>query len=269
MLPTAKGHYCDNCAKHVVDLTTKSDIELIDFFNNKKENVCGRLLSTQLNWELITSPQKANWYWLLPIAMGVSIFTPAKASELRPVIVQNDGAFLSPKVLSSYAEKLPTDTIKGKVFDARDGKPLAGVKIRRKNFNNVIALTDSAGNFTLSMVMEERIQPLVFELNGYNEIEQSINANMVIKLSKAPRIMIGAVTSISVSDKPLYIVYSGKNSCTVEDNILNSIKPEWIEKLEILKEASATAIYGAKAANGVILIGIKKEFSDKIEFSKK
>lgn len=41
-------------------------------------------------------------------------------------------------------------------------------------------------------------------------------------------------------------------------NPLNSINPNDIESIEILKDASSTAIYGARAANGVIIITTKK-----------
>ncbi|MFK7905394.1 MAG: SusC/RagA family TonB-linked outer membrane protein, partial [Chitinophagales bacterium] len=45
----------------------------------------------------------------------------------------------------------------------------------------------------------------------------------------------------------------GQNS-----NALNTINPNDIESIEILKDASATAIYGARAANGVVLITTKR-----------
>ncbi|MDD1475069.1 TonB-dependent receptor plug domain-containing protein, partial [Dolichospermum sp. ST_sed4] len=41
-------------------------------------------------------------------------------------------------------------------------------------------------------------------------------------------------------------------------NPLNLINPDDIESVEVLKDASATAIYGARGANGVILITTKK-----------
>ena len=44
---------------------------------------------------------------------------------------------------------------------------------------------------------------------------------------------------------------------TVEGNLLASINPNDIESLEILKDAAATAIYGARGSNGVVLITTK------------
>ena len=48
---------------------------------------------------------------------------------------------------------------------------------------------------------------------------------------------------------------------------LNSIAPEQIESIEILKDADATAIYGSRGANGVVLISTKKGRNGALEFS--
>ncbi|MEC7263198.1 MAG: TonB-dependent receptor [Bacteroidota bacterium] len=50
-------------------------------------------------------------------------------------------------------------------------------------------------------------------------------------------------------------------------NPLNSLSPSDIESIEILKDASATAIYGSRGANGVVLITTKKGKSDKMTVS--
>ncbi|WP_267739773.1 SusC/RagA family TonB-linked outer membrane protein [Myroides injenensis] len=52
-----------------------------------------------------------------------------------------------------------------------------------------------------------------------------------------------------------------------DTNILNAINPLDIESIEILKDADATAIYGSRGANGVILITTKKNKSDKLSFT--
>lgn len=44
----------------------------------------------------------------------------------------------------------------------------------------------------------------------------------------------------------------------LSDNILNTLNPSDIEKIEILKDADATAIYGSRGTNGVIVIATKK-----------
>jgi TonB-linked SusC/RagA family outer membrane protein len=64
-------------------------------------------------------------------------------------------------------------------------------------------------------------------------------------------VRIRGVNSITGSNEPLYVIdgYIGAN--------LSSINPSDIESLEILKDASATAIYGSRASNGVVIISTK------------
>lgn len=53
-------------------------------------------------------------------------------------------------------------------------------------------------------------------------------------------------------------IQTGKYDSGSSDNILASINPNDIESIEVLKDASSTAIYGARAGNGVIIITTKK-----------
>lgn len=70
---------------------------------------------------------------------------------------------------------------------------------------------------------------------------------------------IRGVSSLSVPNEPLYIVdgvpVGGGSSSS---NPLASIDPSDIVSMEVLKDASATAIYGSRASNGVILITTRK-----------
>jgi len=50
-------------------------------------------------------------------------------------------------------------------------------------------------------------------------------------------------------------------------NGLNGINPRDIESIQVLKDASATAIYGSRGANGVVLITTKKGTSGKAKIS--
>lgn len=68
------------------------------------------------------------------------------------------------------------------------------------------------------------------------------------------QIVIRGNNSVTQDNSPLYVVDGFPMEMAV-GNILNS---EEIESIEILKDASATAIYGARGANGVILITTKK-----------
>jgi iron complex outermembrane receptor protein len=83
----------------------------------------------------------------------------------------------------------------------------------------------------------------------------------------------GGISSLNATNSPL-IVIDGVPIDQNSDNgaALNSINPNDIESFNILKDASATAIYGSRATNGVILITTKsgRMNSDlKVEFDSK
>ncbi|MCV2487512.1 TonB-dependent receptor [Flavobacterium sp. SH_e] len=74
-------------------------------------------------------------------------------------------------------------------------------------------------------------------------------------------IIIRGVGSLRSGTTPLYVVdgFALDNSNTgVASNPLNFINPQDIESIDVLKDASASAIYGSRAANGVVVITTKK-----------
>ncbi|HEY0611157.1 MAG TPA: SusC/RagA family TonB-linked outer membrane protein, partial [Chitinophaga sp.] len=81
-------------------------------------------------------------------------------------------------------------------------------------------------------------------------IDVLINSN---KPGDEPRVRVRGNRSITAGNDPLYIVdgipYAGN---------MNDINPGDISSMDVLKDASATAIYGSRGANGVILITTQK-----------
>ena len=91
-------------------------------------------------------------------------------------------------------------------------------------------------------------------------------------------VKIRGVSSLRGNNEPLYVIdgviissagedasnaSADANSLEETQNGLNGINPRDIESIEVLKDASATAIYGSRGANGVILITTKKGKSGK------
>lgn len=70
----------------------------------------------------------------------------------------------------------------------------------------------------------------------------------------AVNIVIRGANSITQSNSPLYVV----DGFPIEGFNLNIFDPKEVESIDVLKDASATAIYGARGANGVIMITTKK-----------
>lgn len=67
-------------------------------------------------------------------------------------------------------------------------------------------------------------------------------------------ITIRGSNSITQNNSPLYVI----DGFPIENPDNNAINPAEIESIEVLKDASATAIYGARGANGVIIITTKR-----------
>lgn len=95
-------------------------------------------------------------------------------------------------------------------------------------------------------------------------------------------IQIRGINSLGMGTQPLYVVdgiiinsageenvdpLEGGNTYLATQNGLVGINPKDIESIEILKDASATAIYGSRGSNGVILITTKKGKEGKTVFS--
>lgn len=83
--------------------------------------------------------------------------------------------------------------------------------------------------------------------------------------SSGNRIRVRGSGSITAGNDPLYVVdgfpisggSGGQGGIPGGGNPLNTINPNDIESIDILKDASATAIYGSRGANGVIMITTK------------
>lgn len=75
------------------------------------------------------------------------------------------------------------------------------------------------------------------------------------------QIIIRGVSSLKGNEKPLVII----NGVPKSYDAMNSLSPEEIENISVLKKVSATAIYGSRAANGVVLILTKEAVKEKKE----
>lgn len=111
-------------------------------------------------------------------------------------------------------------------------------------------------------------------------LQGRISGTRVSNLSGQPGgatyVRIRGIGSINASNDPLYIVdgvpissvdRSGTLGSGSASNPLNAINPRDIESIEVLKDAAASAIYGAQASNGVILITTKRGSAGNTQFN--
>lgn len=154
-----------------------------------------------------------------------------------------------------------------------------------KALNDVIVIgygTQKRSDLTGSVVS---VKPSEIQQTPITSIDQGLVGRASGVLVTQTSGMPGAIASIRIrgssslqgGNEPLYIidgvpVYNGSGFGQTGGNVqmsgLSTINPSDIESIEILKDASATAIYGSRAANGVVLITTKggKRGRDVISF---
>ncbi|MDI9365482.1 MAG: mucoidy inhibitor MuiA family protein [Flavobacterium sp.] len=97
-----------------------------------------------------------------------------------------------------------------------------------------------------------------------NELSKSLEDVVVTgNAGAASNIRIRGVASKSGSNVPLYVV----NGTPMSASEATKINPNAIKNIDVLKDASSTAIYGARGSNGVILITLKDGLNDYITVS--
>ncbi len=96
----------------------------------------------------------------------------------------------------------------------------------------------------------------------------------IVSNSGAPgddsNVLIRGIGSLNLNSNPLYVldgVPLDAGGVGGSRNGLNVINPNDIESISILKDASATAIYGSRAANGVVLITTKKGKTGELQYN--
>ncbi|MEP2772865.1 MAG: TonB-dependent receptor [Fulvivirga sp.] len=126
--------------------------------------------------------------------------------------------------------------------------------------------------FTGSSVSVSSKQIEKLPVTGADQVLQGLAAGVQVTSSSGTpgggiNVRVRGQTSISASNDPLYVIdgvpiVSGNLQQTgfggQGGNALAALNPNDIESIEVLKDASSTAIYGARAANGVVLISTKR-----------
>lgn len=117
-----------------------------------------------------------------------------------------------------------------------------------------------AGMSTIDQMLEGHVPGMIFMQNSG-------------QVGAAPKVKIRGTTTLLGSQSPLWVVdgviltepvnvdpqqINDYDFVNLLGNAISGLNPEDVEQIDVLKDASATAIYGPQAANGVIVITTKK-----------
>ena len=146
-----------------------------------------------------------------------------KAANNMRIVLESDSHTLEGVVVTGYGSARKLGTIAGSVSSVS---------------GDALSLRPSA---SVSDALQGQVAGLqVFTSSG----EPSAVSSMTIR----------GVTSINASTEPLYIL----DGSEISANTFVSLNPNDIENITVLKDASSTAIYGSRAANGVVIVTSKK-----------
>lgn len=113
---------------------------------------------------------------------------------------------------------------------------------------------DVTGAITQVSGEELRERPVQNVAEALQGKAAGVNVSSNIRPGETPDIRIRGNRSLTANNRPLVVV----DGIPLVGGELGDISPNDIESMDVLKDASATAIYGSRGANGVILITTKK-----------
>ncbi|MCR4859577.1 MAG: TonB-dependent receptor [Bacteroidales bacterium] len=112
-------------------------------------------------------------------------------------------------------------------------------------------ITGSMARMTSEMIEERPVQNALQAMQG-RVTGMDVSSNN--RPGEIGSITIRGNRSLNASNSPLYVV----DGIPYSAGSINDLNPQDIESVEVLKDASATAIYGSRGANGVLLVTTKR-----------
>jgi len=226
MTPEEKGRFCSVCSKTVRDFTIASDDEIINVFSNATEEICGNFYESQLNRNLQYSYINSV---LVKFAVGFILTT---------------GGLVSLQAQQNAVE----DTLKV--------KELGGIVLipsRHHTSNRLTGITTVVSEADLLKAQKNNSKVDTSNIRG-------LQINPMPQKSVNNGIRIGGASSSLRQDHQPLVVLNGK---VVDLKKIQELDPRSIETVNTLNRASATALYGSKAQNGVIVMTTKKKWKAK------
>jgi TonB-linked SusC/RagA family outer membrane protein len=201
------------------------------------------------------------------VAVGATVRV---AGSAQGVIVGPDGgfSFTVPSLPASFeASLLGYRTLALDVYEApaepliiylvEDYNALSEVVVVGYGTQKKSDLTGALSRVSEAQIREQPVQNILQALQGK---AAGVDVTSNLRPGGVGNVRIRGTRSITASNAPLYVV----DGIPLSADEAVAINPNDIASTEILKDASATAIYGSRGANGVILIGLKEGAKGKV-----
>ena len=202
--------------------------------------VAGASVQVKGNAAKVTSTDE-NGMFSINADLGVELIISHVSYETKTIKVSKS-EFLNISLLPAVSQ-LDQVTVTGYTDYSRSKSPSATSTVTAKQINEVPMST-------VDQILQGRVAGLSV-ISGSGQPGQS--ASVVIR----------GIGSISGTTAPLYIM----DGIPIESNYFQTINPEDIQSVTVLKDASAKALYGSRGSNGVIVITTKKGSKGKLQVS--
>jgi len=193
-------------------------------------------------------------------AKGTSIATATNSEGLYQINLPKAGTivyrimgYITQEESINANQEGPVDIILQESIDYLQEVVVVGYGTQKRS-----DLTGSIGSLNAAKITQVPVTTAAEALQG--RVSGVLVSQSSSKPGSTPSVLIRGKRSISASSDPLYVV----DGIPITGG-MGQISPNDIESIDVLKDASATAIYGARGSNGVIMITTKKGVEGKTQ----
>ena len=174
MIPNSNGSFCSSCVKNVIDLSTKSDVEISKFMSKVKDknSICVRLNSSQLetNFDVLESPKNYNFKYAVAVAASV-LLTSSLIAQKKQVpkdtieTTRKQNKIVGEPAYIEHKSQTISFIFKGKLLDKTTNKPL-----NTEDFPNItiivfggtksVKVNPETGVFSIPITIDENTKNL-------------------------------------------------------------------------------------------------------------
>ncbi len=198
---------------------------------------------------------------------GTSTFTASNKNGAFSIIAPSGNSILIFSFIGFREQEIPIDNKSELNFSMTPtATSLNDVVVVGYGAQKKSDVTGALTRITSDVIQERPAQNVLQAIQGK---AAGVTVSSNFKPGELPVVRVRGVRSLTASNDPLYVVDGIPlvNGLGVTSFSVGDINPNDIASMEILKDASATAIYGSRGANGVVLITTKKGQKGKVGVS--
>lgn len=208
---TTDGGFCQFCQKEVVDFSSMTQHELVQYFKTAPKNICGRLSQSQIETPLYLSRPQRNstrFQWLNLGLVGASVFSLLTAGRIQAQETKNERQQIELHVTDSITKPKKQHQVKGVVIEKSSGIPAAGITVLLKG-TAIGTQTDFDGKFDFPELLKAG-DILVFSSVGLKTKEVEITEEMANEMDIQLEENLEGLDLLVIGEVDVHQIYTSK-----------------------------------------------------------